>query len=87
MNEIELFSRMMVMACETRLGMVAYWKSPTSERRGRKGFAEDAESKKIHRFSLRPLRILCVLCVWLLIFSHASCPSAALIEYLTIIRK
>jgi hypothetical protein len=63
-----LFSRMMVMACETRLRMVAYWKPPTSERRGRRDFAEDAESKKIHRFSLRPLRILGVLCVWLFIF-------------------
>jgi small neutral amino acid transporter SnatA (MarC family) len=65
---LRLFSRMMVMACETRLRMVAYWKPPTSERRGRRDFAEDAESKKIHRFSLRPLRILGVLCVWLFIF-------------------
>jgi len=66
---------MMVMACETRLRMVAYWKPPTSERRGRRGFAEDAESKKIHRFSWRPLPILGVPC------------GAALIEYLTIIRE
>jgi hypothetical protein len=80
MNEIGLFWRMMVMACETRLGMVAYWKPPTSERRGRRDFAEDAKNKKIHRFSLRPLRRA-------VHFSHASCPSAALIEYLTIIRK
>jgi len=59
---------MMVMACETRLGMVAYWKPPTSERRGRRDFAEDAESKKIRRFILRPLRILGVLCAWLFVF-------------------
>jgi len=59
---------MMVKACETSLRMVAYWKPPTSERRERRDFAEDAESQKIHRFSWRPLRILGVLCGWLFIF-------------------
>jgi hypothetical protein len=71
---------MMVMACETSLRMIAYWKPPTSERRGRRDFAEDAESQKIHRFSLRPLRMA-------VHFSHASCRSAALIKYLTVIRE
>jgi hypothetical protein len=67
-HQMGLCSRMMVMACETRLRMVAYWKPPTSERRGRRDFAEDAKNKKIHRLSSRPLRILGVLCVWLFIF-------------------
>jgi len=61
--DMRLFSRMMVMACETRLRMVTYWKPPTSGRRGRRDFAEDAKNRKIHRLSLRPPRILGVLCV------------------------
>ena len=60
--------------------MVAYWKPPTSERRGRRDFAEDTESQKIHRFSLRPLRMA-------VHFSRGACRGAALIEYLTIIRE
>jgi hypothetical protein len=59
---------------------VVYWKPPTSERRGRRDFAENAESKKIHRLSLRPLRMA-------VHFSRAACRGAALIEYLAIIRE